>query len=72
MEFLEAAFEAVGDVVADGIEYGVEHGVFLQLFNGFDQAIFHDNISEELPSNAGDMWPIGAGQRSVSSILWAE
>ena len=61
MEFLEAAFEAVGDAVADGIEYVVEHGMFLQLFNGFDQAVFHDNISEELPSHASNMWPIGAG-----------
>ena len=32
MEFLEAAFEAVGDAVADGIEYVVEHGMFLFLF----------------------------------------
>ena len=68
MELLKAAFEAVGDVVADM----VEHGMFLQLFNGFDQAVFHLHIGEELPSNAGDMWPIGAGQRSVSSILWTE
>jgi len=68
MEFLEAAFEAVGDVVADV----VEHGVFLQLFNGLYQAIFHDNISEEFPSNAGDMWPIGAGQHAVTSILRTE
>jgi hypothetical protein len=72
MEFLEAAFEAVGDVVADVIEYVVEHGMFLQLFNGFDQAVFHDDIGEEFPSHAGDMWPIGAGQHSFTSILRTE
>ena len=72
MEFLEAAFEAVGDAVADGIEYVVEHGMFLQLFNGLDQAIFHDDIGEEFAAHVCDMWPIRAGQHSITSILWTE